>query len=50
MDPRMQELVLLTTLACVCVGVASALDQWMLALVFAAEAALAGIEGARLNS
>jgi len=39
-----------SSLACFCVGFASVLDEWMFALVFAAEAALAGIEGARLNS
>jgi hypothetical protein len=50
MDPRIRELVLLAMLACFCVGFASVLDEWMFALVFAAEAALAGIEGAWLTS
>ena len=48
MDRKLQELVLLSVLACVGVGFASVLGEMMFALVFAAEAAWAGIEGAYL--
>jgi hypothetical protein len=48
MDRKLRELVLLSVLACVGVGFASVLGEMMFALVFAAEAAWAGIEGAYL--
>jgi hypothetical protein len=47
MNPRLREVALLMTLACVCVGVASALDEGIFAAVFAAEAGWAGIEVVR---
>jgi hypothetical protein len=49
MDPRVRELTLLTVLACLCLGVAWARDDDLFAMVFAVEAALAGIEAVYLS-
>jgi hypothetical protein len=47
MDPRIRELMLLTMLACLCLGVAWARDDDLFAI--AVEAALAGIEAVYLS-
>jgi hypothetical protein len=47
MDPRLRELALLMMLACVCLGVAAALDEGVFAVVFAAEAIVAALEAVR---
>jgi hypothetical protein len=47
---KMWELVLLTMLACLGLGVASALDEETFAAVFAVEAAWAGIEAICLTT
>jgi hypothetical protein len=49
-DRKVWELALLTMLACLGLGVASALDEGMFAAVFAVEVAWAGIEAAYLMS
>jgi hypothetical protein len=49
LDLRVRELILLTMLACLCLGVAWAHDEDLFAMVFAVEAALAGIEAVYLS-
>ena len=49
MDPRIRELVLLTMTASVCAWCALSVDEGMFALVFAVEAAWAGVEAAFLS-
>jgi hypothetical protein len=44
LDGRVRELIALTTLACFCLGLAWAYEADYFAMVFAAEAALAGFE------
>jgi hypothetical protein len=44
MDPRVRELVILSVLACVCLGFSWLYDEGMFAAVFAAEAAWAAVE------
>jgi hypothetical protein len=47
LDARVQELTLLTMLACLGIGSAGAYEADYFALVFAAEATLAGVEAVR---
>jgi hypothetical protein len=47
LDAKVRELTLLTTLACLCLGLAWAYEADYFALVFAVEAALAGVEAVR---
>jgi hypothetical protein len=47
LDAKVRELTLLTTFACLCLGLAWAYEADYFALVFAVEAALAGVEAVR---
>jgi hypothetical protein len=47
LDAKARELTLLTTLACLCLGLAWAYEADFFAMAFAAEAALAGVEAFR---
>ena len=47
MDAKVWQLTLLTTLACVCLGLAWAYEADFFAMIFAGEAAFAGIEAIR---
>jgi hypothetical protein len=49
MNPRIEELVLLTLLACTCLVFAWAYDDMMFSAVFAAEAGFAVVEAAYLS-
>jgi hypothetical protein len=47
LDRKVRELTALTTLACLCLGLAWAYEADYFALVFAVEAAFAGVEAVR---